>query len=174
MLCAYILITNLLWLPSLGPPWTPSPEIPWWQWLALAFTHPFIWPAALATIIALILAIVTTIYFAAWMPSPVDSTLRLELARIGPTIKLRLRRQYVTKIDTKGLLITRVLTRTTASGEYGLVVLRATFPQATSEQLESVAQRNFLAKDKMTIATVSSVDELHFKVTQLARAFAEL
>lgn len=172
-LCAYILITNLLWLPSLGPPWTPQPDVPWWQWLSLAFTHPFIWPAAIATLVALMLAFTVTLYFAAWMPSPVDSILRLELNRIGPTTKLRLRRQYVTKIDTKGLLLTRVLSRTTTSGEYGLVVLRATFPDASPDQLESIAQRNFLSRDKMSIATVSSVDELHFKVTQLARAFAE-
>jgi hypothetical protein len=70
--------------------------------------------------------------------------------------------------------MTKLLAKTTSSGEYGLVILRASFPKASPEELESVAQRNFLAWDKNSIATVSSVDELHFKITQLARAFAEL
>jgi hypothetical protein len=174
VVCAYIFITNILFLPSLGPPWTPSPTITWWHWLALAIQHPFIWPAALATTIALILTIGTTVYFAIWMPGRIDSTLRLELSRIGPTTKLRLHRRYLTKIDTKGLLVTRLLPRTTASGEYGLVILRATFPNATKEKLESVVKRNFLALTKSTIATVTTLDELHFKITQLARAFAEI
>ncbi|MFX0168042.1 MAG: hypothetical protein ACFE89_01690 [Candidatus Hodarchaeota archaeon] len=174
VICAYIFITNILLLPSLGPPWTPSPSVTWWQWLAQAIQHPYIWPAALATTIALVLTISTTIYFAIWMPGRIDSTLRLELHRIGPTTKLRLRRQYITKINNKGLLVTRLLPRTTASGEYGLVILRATFPKASSDLLESVAKRNFLALTKSTIATVTSLDELHFKITQLARAFAEL
>jgi hypothetical protein len=174
LICTYILITNLLLLPSLGPPWTPTPEQTWWQWLFIAFQHPYVWPAALATVIALILTISLTIYFALWIPSRVDRVIQLELHRIGPTTKLRLHRQYVTKIDSKGLLVTKLLAKTTSSGEYGLVVLRASFPKASAEELESVAQRNFLAWDKNSIATVSSVDELHFKITQLARAFAEL
>ncbi len=174
VICAYIFITNVLLLPSLGPPWTPTPDQTWWTWISLAMQHPYVWPAALATTIALILTIGTTIYFAIWMPSLVDATLRIELKRVGPTTKLRLRRQYVTKINSKGLLVTRLLAKTTGSGEYGLVVLRATFPRALPEQLEAVAQRNFLAWDKSSIAAVSSVDELHFKITQLARAFAEL
>jgi hypothetical protein len=174
VICAYIFITNILILPSLGPPWTPSPYITWWQWLGLAIQHPYIWPAALATTIALILTIGTTIYFAIWMPGRIDSTLRLELGRIGPTTKLRLQRRFLTKIDTKGLLVTRLLPRTTASGEYGLVILRATFPNADPNMLESVARRNFLALTKSTIATVTTLDELHFKITQLARAFAEI
>lgn len=174
VICAYIFITNILLLPSLGPPWTPTPDQTWWEWLAIALLHPYVWPAALATIIALILTISITVYFTLWMPTRVDSTLRLELNRIGPTTKLRLRRQYITKINSKGLLITRLLAKTTASGEYGMVVLRATFPNIPAEQLEEVAKRNFLAWDKSSLATVSSVDELHFKITQLARAFAEL
>lgn len=174
IICAYILITNLLLLPSLGPPWTPTPDQTWWQWLFLALQHPYVWPAALATTIALILTISVTTYFALWIPSRVDQTIQLELHRIGPTTKLRLRRQYVTKINSKGLLMTKLLAKTTSSGEYGLVILRASFPKASPEELESVAQRNFLAWDKNSIATVSSVDELHFKITQLARAFAEL
>ena len=174
IICAYILVANLLLLPSLGPPWTPSPDQTWWQWLFLALQHQYVWPAALATTIALILTISVTIYFAFWIPSRVDLTIQLELHRIGQTTKLRLHRQYVTKIDSKGLLVTRLLAKTTGSGEYGLVVLRASFPNASPEALESVAQRNFLAWDKSSIATVSSVDELHFKITQLARAFAEL
>lgn len=174
VVCAYILISNILLLPLLGPPWTPSPEITWWQWLMIAFQHPYVWPAALATSIALILTISVTLYFAVWLPERVDSVLRLELSRIGPTTNLRLRRQYVTKINSKGLLITRLLAKTTGTGEYGMVVLRASFPNIPPEQLESVAQRNFLAWDKKSIATVSSIDELHFKITQLARAFAEL
>ncbi len=174
IICAYILITDLLLLPSLGPPWTPTPYQTWWQWLILAFQHPYVWPAALATAIALVLTISVTIYFALWIPSRVDSTIQLELHRIGPTTKLRLRRQYVTKINSKGLLMTKLLAKTTGSGEYGLVMLRASFPKAPPEELEAVAQRNFLAWDKNSIAAVSSVDELHFKITQLARAFAEL
>ncbi len=174
IICAYILITNLLLLPSLGPPWTPTPDQTWWQWLFLALQHPYVWPAALATTIALILTISVTTYFALWIPSRVDQTIQLELHRIGTTTKLRLRRQYVTKINSKGLLVTKLLAKTTSSGEYGLVILRASFPKASPEGLESVAQRNFLAWDKNSIATVSSVDELHFKITQLARAFAEL
>ena len=174
LICTYILITNLLFLPSLGPPWTPTPEQTWWQWLFIVFQHPYVWPAALATLMALILTISVTIYFALWIPSRVDQVIQLELHRIGPTTKLRLHRQYVTKIDSKGLLITKLLAKTTGSGEYGLVVLRASFPKASAEELESVAQRNFLASDQNSIATVSSVDELHFKITQLARAFAEL
>ena len=174
VVCAYIFITNILFLPSLGPPWTPSPSITWWQWLGLAIQHPYIWPAALATTIALILTIGTTIYFAIWMPNRIDSTLRLELGRIGPTTKLRLHRRFLTKINTKGLLVTRLLPRTTASGEYGLVILRATFPNADPDLLESVARRNFLALTKSTIATVTTLDELHFKITQLARAFADI
>lgn len=174
LICTYILITNLLLLPSLGPPWTPTPEQTWWQWLFIAFQHQYVWPAALATVIALILTISITIYFALWIPSRVDQVIQLELHRIGPTTKLRLHRQYVTKINSKGLLVTKLLAKTTSSGEYGLVVLRASFPKASAEELESVAQRNFLAWDKNSIATVSSVDELHFKITQLARAFAEL
>ena len=174
LICTYILITNLLILPSLGPPWTPTPEQTWWQWLLLAFQHTYVWPAALATLIALILTISVTIYFALWIPSRVDRVIQLELHRIGPTTKLRLHRQYVTKINSKGFLVTKLLAKTTGSGEYGLVVLRASFPKASTEELESVAQRNFLAWDQNSIATVSSVDELHFKITQLARAFAEL
>ncbi|MFX1491310.1 MAG: hypothetical protein ACFFBU_03560 [Promethearchaeota archaeon] len=174
VVCAYILISNILLLPLLGPPWTPSPEITWWQWLMIAFQHPYVWPAALATSIALILTISVTLYFAVWLPERVDSVIRLELSRIGPTTNLRLRRQYVTKINSKGLLITRLLAKTTGTGEYGMVVLRASFPNIPPEQLESVAQRNFLAWNKKSIATVSSIDELHFKITQLARAFAEL
>ncbi|MCW3980731.1 MAG: hypothetical protein NWF11_04585 [Candidatus Bathyarchaeota archaeon] len=174
LICTYILITNLLLLPSLGPPWTPTPEQTWGQWLFIAFQHQYVWPAALATVIALILTISLTIYFALWIPSRVDQVIQLELHRIGPTTKLRLHRQYVTKINSKGLLVTKLLAKTTSSGEYGLVVLRASFPKASAEELESVAQRNFLAWDKNSIATVSSVDELHFKITQLARAFAEL
>ncbi len=174
VICAYIFIANIWLLPSLGPPWTPSPTQTWWQWLIIALQHPFVWPAALATLVALILTISVTIYFAIWMPSRVDSALRLELNRIGPTIKLRLRRQYVTKIDSKGLLITRLFAKTSETGEYGLVMLRAAFPNASPDTIESVAKRNFLAWDKKSIATVSSVDELHFKITQLARAFADL
>ncbi len=174
IICAYILITNLLFLPSLGPPWTPTPDQAWWQWLLLALQHPYVWPAALAMAIALVLTIGVTIYFAVWIPSRVDQTILLELHRIGPTTKLRLHRHYVTKINSKGLLVTKLLARATGSGEYGLLVLRASFPKAAPNELESVAQRNFLAWDKNTIATVSSVDELHFKITQLARAFAEL
>lgn len=173
-ICAYILVTNLLLLPSLGPPWAPTPYQTWWQWLLLAFQHPYVWPAGLATTIALILTISVTIYFAIWIPERVDRTIQLELRRIGSTTKLRLHRQYATKINSKGLLITKLLAKTTSSGEYGLVVLRASFPKASPEELEAVAQRNFLAWDKNSIATVSSVDELHFKITQLARAFAEL
>ena len=156
VVCAYIFITNILFLPSLGPPWTPSPSITWWQWLGLAIQHPYIWPAALATTIALILTIGTTIYFAIWMPNRIDSTLRLELGRIGPTTKLRLHRRFLTKINTKGLLVTRLLPRTTASGEYGLVILRATFPNADPDLLESVARWNFFALTKSTIATVTT------------------
>jgi hypothetical protein len=174
LICAYILITNLLLLPSLGSPWTPTPEQTWWQWLFIALQHTYVWPAALATLIALILTISVTVYFALWIPSRVDHVIQMELHRIGPTTKLRLHRQYITKIDSKGLLITKLLAKTTSSGEYGLVVLRASFPKASAEDLESVAQRNFLAWDQNSIATVSSVDELHFKITQLARAFAEL
>ncbi|MFW9935431.1 MAG: hypothetical protein ACFFDU_08025 [Candidatus Thorarchaeota archaeon] len=174
IICSYILVINLLLLPSLGPPWTPTPEQTWWQWLLLAFQHQYIWPAGLATIIALVLTISVTIYFAFWTPSRVDKTIQIELHRIGSTTKLRLHRQYVTKINSKGLLVTRLLAKTTSSGEYGLVVLRASFPNVSYDEIESVAQRNFLAWDKNSIATVSSVDELHFKITQLARAFAEL
>jgi hypothetical protein len=174
IICAYILTTNLLFLPSLGPPWTPTPEQTWVQWLLLAIQHPYVWPAALGTSIALILTIGMTIYFAFWVPSQVDQTILLELHRIGPTAKMRLHRQYVTKINSKGLLMTKLLAKTTSSGEYGLVVLRASFPKAPTKDLESIAKRNFLAWDKDSIATVSSVDELHFKITQLARAFAEL
>ena len=174
IICAYVLVTNLLLLPSLGPPWTPTPDQTWWEWLTLAFQHPYVWPAVLATATALILTISVTIYFALWIPSRVDSTIQLELHRIGPTTKLRLRRQYVTKINSKGLLLTKLMAKTTDSDEYGLVILQASFPKASPEELEAVAQRNFLAWDKNSIATVSSVDELHFKITQLARAFAEL
>jgi hypothetical protein len=174
IICSYILVINLLLMPSLGPPWTPTSEQTWWQWLLLAFQHQYIWPAGLATTIALILTISVTIYFAFWIPSRVDKTIHIELHRIGPTTKLRLHRQYVTKINSKGLLVTRLLAKTTSSGEYGLVVLRASFPNVSYDEIESVAQRNFLAWDKNSIATVSSVDELHFKITQLARAFAEL
>jgi hypothetical protein len=98
----------------------------------------------------------------------------MELHRIGPTKKLRLRRQYLTQINSKGLLVTKLLHKTMGSGEYGLVILRATFPQASPSELNSVAERYLLAYDANTLATVCSVDELHFKIMQLARAFAEL
>ncbi len=172
--CAGILTTRLLMLPTLGPPWTPTPEQTWWEWFMLAMQHPVIWTATTATTIALILTISVTIYFAIWIPSRVDQTIQLELHRIGSTTKLRLRRQYLTQINSKGLLVTKLLPKTTGSGEYGLVVLRATFPQASPSELDSVSQRYLLAFDANTLATVSSVDELHFKITQLARAFAEL
>lgn len=172
--CAGILTTRLLMLPTLGPPWTPTPEQTWWEWFMLAMQHPLIWTATTATTIALILTISVTIYFAIWIPSKVDQTIQLELHRIGSTTKLRLRRQYLTQINSKGLLVTKLLPKTTGSGEYGLVVLRATFPQASPSELDSVSQRYLLAFDANTLATVSSVDELHFKITQLARAFAEL
>ena len=172
--CAGILTTRLLMLPTLGPPWTPTPEQTWWEWFMLAMQHPLIWTATTATTIALILTISVTIYFAIWIPSQVDQTIQLELHRIGSTTKLRLRRQYLTQINSKGLLVTKLLPKTTGSGEYGLVVLRATFPQAAPSELDSVSQRYLLAFDANTLATVSSVDELHFKITQLARAFAEL
>ncbi|MFW9831808.1 MAG: hypothetical protein ACFFD8_08535 [Candidatus Thorarchaeota archaeon] len=174
IICALIFVMNILLLPLLGPPWTPTSEQTWWEWMLIALQHPYVWPAALATTIALCLTLSITIYFALWMPKRIDSTVRLELSRIGITTKLRLRRQYITKIDSKGLLVTRLLAKTTGSGEYGMVVLRATFPNIPASQLESVAKRNFLAWDKSSLATVSSVDELHFKITQLARAFAEL
>ncbi|MFX1318066.1 MAG: hypothetical protein ACFE9D_07865 [Promethearchaeota archaeon] len=172
--CASILTTRLFILPALGPPWTPTPEQTWWEWFMLATQHPLIWTATAATTIALILTISVTIYFAIWIPSQVDQTIQLELHRIGSTTKLRLRRQYITQINSKGLLVTKLLPKTTGSGEYGLVVLRATFPQASPSQLDSVSQHYLLAFDANTLATVSSVDELHFKITQLARAFAEL
>ena len=172
--CAGILTTRLLMLPTLGPPWTPTPEQTWWEWFMLAMQHPLIWTATTATTIALILTISVTIYFAIWIPSKVDQTIQWELHRIGSTTKLRLRRQYLTQINSKGLLVTKLLPKTTGSGEYGLVVLRATFPQASPSELDSVSQRYLLAFVANTLATVSSVDELHFKITQLARAFAEL
>lgn len=174
VLCAFILISNLLLLPTLGPPWTPTPDTTWWQWLIVAMQHPFVWPAAIATIIALIITIGLTAYFAIWTPSRVDLTIRLELSRIGPTTKLRLHRQYVTQIDSKGILITRMLPKTDQTGEYGLVILKATFPNTSKDILDSLAQRYLLARDKFSIATVSSLDELHFKISQLARAFDEI
>jgi hypothetical protein len=173
-LCAYIFCANLLMLPQLGPPYTPSPDITPWQWLFLAVQHPFVYPAAIATVIALTLVIVLTTYFALWLPSRVDSTLRLELRRIGLTTKQSFRRRYVTRIDSKGTLITRLLPKTTGSGEYGLVVLRATLPDISPDKLRPIAQRYFLALDQSSLATVCSLDELHFKVTQLARALDEL
>jgi hypothetical protein len=169
-----IFTTYLLFLPSLGPPWTPTPDQTWLEWFLLALQHPAIWTGAVATTISLILTISITLYFAVWIPSRVDKTIQMELHRIGATTKLRLRRRYVTQINSKGLLETRLLPKTIGSGEYGLVVLRATFPKAPLAEIESVAQRNFLAFDGYYIAAVSSVDELHFKITQLARAFAEL
>jgi hypothetical protein len=172
--CAGILTTRLLVLPSLGPPWTPTPDQTWWEWWIIALRHPLIWSAATVTAIALILTISVTVYFALWIPSKVGKTIQMELHRIGPTKKLRLRRQYLTQINSKGLLVTKLLPKTMGSGEYGLVVLRATFPQASPSELNSVAERYLLAYDANTLATVCSVDELHFKIMQLARAFAEL
>jgi len=173
-LCAYIFCANLLLLPQLGPPYTPSPDITPWQWFFLAIQHPFVFPAAIATTIALTLVITLTTYFSLWLPSRVDSTLRLELRRVGATTKQVFRRRYVTKINSKGILVTRLLPKTTGSGEYGLVVLRATLPGVSPENLRPIAQRYFLAWDQSSLATVCSLDELHFKVTQLARALAEI
>ncbi len=174
VVCAYILSVNILLLPQLGPPYWPSPDVTLWAWLILVFQHPFVWPAALATIIALALTLGFTIYFTIALPSRIDSTIRLELSRIGKTTKKSFRRLYVTQIDSKGVLKTQLLPKITSSGEYGLVVLRATLPDISTEELKALAQRYFLAWDKLSLATVCSLDELHFKVTQLARAFAEL
>jgi hypothetical protein len=173
-LCAYILCINLLLLPQLGPPYTPSPNVSPIQWLFLAIQHPFVWPAALATAVALALVVGLTSYFSFLLPAKVDSIVRTELGRIGPTTKRRLRRQYITRIDSKGLLTTRLLPRTAGSGEYGLVILRASLPDVPAEKLQGVAQRYFLVYDKVSLATMCLLDELHWKVTQLARAFDEL
>lgn len=173
-LCAYILCINLLLLPQLGPPYTPSPNVSPLQWLLLAIQHPFVWPAALATAIALGLVVGLTSYFSFLLPAKVDSIVRTELGRIGPTTKRRLRRQYTTIIESKGLLTTRLLPRTAGSGEYGLVVLRASLPDVPAKTLQKVAQRYFLVYDKLSLATMCSLDELHWKVTQLARAFDDL
>ncbi len=173
-LCAYILCINLLLLPQLGPPYTPSPSIPPLQWLFLAVLHPFVWPAALATAIALALVVGLTLYFSIMLPAKVDSIVRAELRRIGPTTKRHFRRQYTTKIDSKGLLTARLLPKTAGSGEYGLVVLRASLPDVSDEALKGLAKRYFLVYDKSSLATICSLDELHWKVTQLARAFDEL
>ncbi len=173
-LCAYIFCINLLLLPQLGPPYAPSPNVSPLLWLLLAIQHPFVWPAALATAVALALVVGLTSYFSFMLPTKVDSIVRTELRRIGPTTKRRLRRQYTTRIDSKGLLTTRLLPRTAGSGEYGLVVLRASLPDVPAETLQGVAQRYFLVFDKSSLATMCSLDELHWKVTQLARAFDEL
>jgi hypothetical protein len=172
--CAYILCVNLLLLPQLGPPYTPTPNVTLWQWLFIAILHPFIWPAALATAVALGLVIALTAYFSAWLPSEVDLTIRRELTRIGPTSKRTWRLQYVTRVDSKGTLTARLLPKIAGSGEYGLVVLRATLSNVTAEQLRSTAQRYFLASDKVSLAAVCSLEELHWRVTQLARALGEL
>lgn len=172
--CGYILCVNLLLLPQLGPPYTPTPDTSLWQWLLIAFVHPFVWPAALATAVSLSLVIALTAYFSAWLPSEIDLTIRGELTRIGPTNKRRWRLQYLTRVDSKGTLTARLLPKTAGSGEYGLVVLRATLPNVTAELLRSTAQRYFLASDKASLATVCSLEELHWKVTQLARALGEL
>ncbi|MFX1474645.1 MAG: hypothetical protein ACFFCO_04075 [Promethearchaeota archaeon] len=173
-LCAYILCINLLLLPQLGPPYAPSLTVPPLEWLFLAIQHPFIWPAALATACALALVVGLTFYFSIMLPAKVDSIVRTELGRIGLTTKRALRRQYRTKINSKGLLTTRLLPRIAGSGEYGLVVLRASLPDVPAETLQGVAQRYFLVHDKSSLATVCSLDELHWKVTQLARALDEL
>ena len=172
--CAYILCVNLLLLPRLGPPYTPSPDVSLWQWLFTALLHPFVWPAAVSTAVALGLVIALTAYFSVWLPSEVDSTIRSELSRIGPTNKRPWRLRYVTRIDSRGTLTTRLLPKTAESGEYGLVVLRATLSHVTAKKLRSTAQRYFLASDKVSLATVCSLEELHWKVTQLARALGEL
>lgn len=172
--CAYILCVNLLLLPRLGPPYAPTPDISLWQWLSMALQHPFVWPAALATAVALGLVVALTGYFSVWLPSEVDSTIRGELGRIGPTNRRPWRLQYVTQVDSKGTLTARLLPKIAQSGEYGLVVLRATLPNVTPEQLRSTAQRYFLASDKVSLAAVCSLEELHWKVTQLARALGEL
>jgi hypothetical protein len=172
--CAYILCVNLLLLPRLGPPYTPTPEVTLWQWFSMALLHPFVWPAALATAVALGLVIGLSVYFSVWLPSEVDSTIHGELARIGPTNKRPWRLQYVTRIDSKGTLTARLLPKTAESGEYGLVVLRATLSRVSAKKLRSTAQRYFLASDRVSLATVCSLEELHWKVTQLARAIGEL
>jgi hypothetical protein len=173
-LCAYIMCVNLLLLPQLGPPYAPSSSLSLWVWLILAIQHPFVWPAALATAIALTLVVGLTFYFSFMLPAKVDSIVRTELRRIGPTTKRHLRRLYITRINSRGLLTTRLLPRTAGSGEYGLVVLRASLPDVSAETLRRVAQRHFLVYDKSSLATMCSLDELHWKVTQLARALDEL
>ncbi len=173
-LCAYILCVNLLLLPQFGPPYTPSPNVAPLLWLFLAIQHPFVWPAALATAVALALVVGLTFYFSIMLQAKVDSIVRTELRRIGPTTKRHLRRQYTTKINSKGLLTTRLLPRIAGSGEYGLVLLRVSLPDVSAETLRSVAQRYFLVFDKSSLATMCSLDELHWKVTQLARALDEL
>jgi len=173
-LCAYILCVNLLLLPRLGPPYTPPPDSTLWQWIQYAMLHPFVWPAAVATGVALSWVVGLTIYFSSTLPKKVDLTIRRELSRIGPTTKRHLRRQYITRIDMKGMLTARLLPKTAGSGEYGLVILRAKLPNASPDMLRTVAQRYFLASDGGSLATICSLDELHWKVTQLARALSEV
>lgn len=173
-LCAYILCVNLLLLPRLGPPYTPPSDSTLWQWIQYAMLHPFVWPAAVATGIALTWVVCLTIYFSSTLPKKVDLTIRRELSRIGLTTKRRLRRQYITRIDSKGVLTVRLLPKTAGSGEYGLVVLRAELTNVSPDVLHTVAQRYFLASDGASLATICSLDELHWKVTQLARALTEI
>ena len=77
-LCAYILCVNLLLLRQLGPPYTPSPNIAPLLWLFLAIQHPFVWPAALATAVALALVVGLTFYFSIMLPAKVDSIVRTD------------------------------------------------------------------------------------------------